>query len=92
MKNFTYNWDDSIEQMRNALEAAVEMTTRQINFNYLIKIHGQGYNQLVGVAGLLALVGVERAARMIKRANACTGDVCRCQVYGQNTQVSFYIH
>lgn len=70
-------------------------TTTEINRDYLIKVCGKtaaGYiNKLVGVAGLLALVGIDRANKMLARAYACTGDVCRCKMYG-GIQVSFYIH
>lgn len=70
-------------------------TTTEINRDYLIKVCGRtaaGYiNKLVGVAGLLTLVGIDRANKMLARAYACTGDVCRCKVYG-GIQVSFYIH
>lgn len=90
-KNLDYN-PMEIEAQRATFEKAVQMTTAQINFNYLIKVKGQGLNQLVGVAGLLALVGIERASKMIARANACLTDVCKCRVYGQDLQVSFYIH
>lgn len=81
-----------VEVMTQQLVDAVKMTTAAINREYKIKVHGQGYNQLVGVSGLLALVGVERASKMLSRANASMGDVCRCRVYGQDLQVSFYIH
>ena len=91
MKKFNYTWSEEIEQMKNELVKAVKMTVAQINFNYLIKVSGEGYNQLLGVGGLLEMVGLERAEKMIKRANACTGDVCRCKVYG-GVEVSFYIH
>lgn len=83
---------DTIGKMTEQLVKMVGMTTAAINREYKIKVHGQGLNTLVGVSGLLALVGVERAAKMLTRANACAGDVCRCRVYGQDTQVSFYIH
>lgn len=90
-KNLTYNLDE-VWQMKDALADAVKMSVTEINREYLMKAKGQGYNTLVGVSGLLALVGVERAAKMLKRANACDGDVCKCQVYGQGLQISFYIH
>lgn len=67
----------------------------QIVKDYLIKVSGRteaGYvNKLVGVAGLINLVGTERANKMLDRAYACLGDVCRCKVYG-GIQVSFYVH
>lgn len=89
-KSLNYN-QESAWSAKEALEKAVQMTTAQINLNYLIKIKGNGYNTLVGVAGLLGMVGLNKATKMIQRANACTGDVCRCKVYG-GLQVSFYIH
>lgn len=81
-----------VNEMTEKLIQMVGMTTAAINREYKMKVHGQGYNVLVGVSGLLALVGVERAAKMITRANACMTDVCKCRVYGQDLQVSFYIH
>lgn len=77
------------------------MKTQKLNYepaqivrDYRIKVNGRtsdGYvNKLVGVAGLLSLVGFERANKMLDRAYAChVGDVCRCKVYG-GVQVSFY--
>lgn len=79
-------------QTIEAEKKQLHMTETQINREYLIKVKGNGYNTLVGVAGLLALVGVEKANKMLDRANKCLGDVCRCAVYGTGLQVSFYIH
>ena len=79
-------------QTIEAEKKQLNMTETQINREYLIKVKGNGYNTLVGVAGLLALVGVEKANKMLDRANKCLGDVCRCAVYGTGLQVSFYIH
>ena len=90
-KQISYNLD-TIGKMTEQLVKMVGMTTAAINREYKIKVHGQGLNTLVGVSGLLALVGVERSAKMLARANACAGDVCKCRVYGQDMQVSFYIH
>lgn len=90
-KTLSYNVAE-IEAMRKRFEDAAGMTTAEINLNYLIKVHGQGFNQLVGVAGLLALVGIEKAVKMLARANKSTGDCCTCRVYGQNLAISFYIH
>ena len=92
MKKFNYTWSEEVEKMKVALAEAVNMTISEINREYLIKLHGQGYNQLLGVGGLIELVGLQRAEKMIHRANACAGDVCKCRVYGQDLQVSFYIH
>lgn len=92
MKKFLDYNIEAVEEMKKNLEKALKMTTTQINREYLIKVHGLGYNMLVGVNGLLALVGDTRATKMIQRANACMSDVCKCRVYGQDLQVSFYIH
>ena len=91
MKTFNYSWTEELENLRVQLEQMLGMKTREINREYLIKMSGDGYNQLLGVGGLLEMVGLEKAAKFIKRANACTGDVCKCKVYG-GVQISFYIH
>ena len=91
MKKFNYTWSDESEQLRENLEEQIGMKTSKINREYLIKVSGDGYNQLLGVGGLLEMVGLDKAVKMLKRANASTGDVCRCKVYG-GVQVSFYIH
>ena len=89
MKAKTLNYDFE------AAEAAKQnliMSETQINREYLIKVYGNGYNTLVGVAGMIALVGAEKANKMLERANKCLGDVCKCAVYGTGLQFSFYIH
>lgn len=94
MKKFNYTWSEEIEGsngLKDQLAKAVKMTISQINREYLIKVTGEGYNQLLGVGGLLEMVGLQKASKMIERANSCTGDVCRCKVYG-GVKVSFYIH
>ena len=77
------------------MKKSLNYSTTEINREYLIKVSGRtnnGYiNKLVGVRGLLDLIGIERANKMLARAYACTGDVCRCKVYG-SISVSFYIH
>lgn len=94
MKKFNYTWSEAIEGkggMKDQLVQAVKMTVSQINREYLIKLSGDGYNQLLGVGGLLEMVGLQRASKMIERANRCDGDVCRCKVYG-GVLISLYIH
>lgn len=91
MKKFNYSWDEEIESSKEQLTQAVKMSVSQINREYLIKVTGEGYNQLLGVGGLLQMVGLQRATKMLQRANVCAGDVCRCKVYG-GVQISFYIH
>lgn len=91
MKKFNTTWSARVEKELAVVEKAVKMTAAQINKEYLLKVSGDGYNQLVGVRGLIEMIGTQKAVSFIKRANACTGDVCRCKVYG-GVQVSFYIH
>ena len=91
MKTFKYSWTNELENLRVQLEQMLGMKTAQINREYLIKMSGDGYNQLLGVGGLLEMVGLQKAAKFIQRANACAGDVCKCKVYG-GVQISFYIH
>ena len=70
-------------------------TTKEINRDFLIKVsgllNGKKLNTLVGVSGLVNLIGEERAEKFVERAFRCTGDVCRCKVYG-GLLVSFYLH
>jgi len=87
MKKLEYN-KEQVEEMKKELS----YSTTEINREYLIKVSGNGYNTLVGVAGFLALVGVQRANKMLERAAQCLGDVQRCKVYGTGLQVSLYIH
>lgn len=91
MKKFNTTWSARVEKELAVVEKAVKMTAAQINKEYLLKVSGDGYNQLVGVRGLIEMIGTKKAISFIQRANACTGDVCRCKVYG-GVQVSFYIH
>lgn len=86
-KSLNYDFN-AIEEMKKQLLFSESF----INKEYLIKVKGEGYNMLVGVAGMLALIGAERANKFITRANKCAGDVCTCQVYGRDMRVSFYIH
>ena len=86
-KSLSYDFN-AIEEMKKQLLFSESF----INKVYLIKVKGEGYNMLVGVAGMLALIGAERANKFITRANKCAGDVCTCQVYGRDMRVSFYIH
>lgn len=92
MKKFNTTWSARVEKELAVVEKAVKMTAAQIVLNYPhIKVSGDGYNQLVGVRGLIEMIGTAKAISFIQRANACTGDVCRCKVYG-GVQVSFYIN
>lgn len=91
MKKYHYTWSEESEALKKELVKAVKMSVKQINREYLIKLSGEGYNQLIGVGSLLEIIGLDKAVRFISRANKCLGDVCKCKVYG-GVQVSFYIH
>lgn len=68
-------------------------TTKQINANFRIKVsgvfNGKKVNTLVGVAGALALIGVEMLNKLLKRAFACIADKCVCKLR-RGLKVSFY--
>ena len=56
-------------------------SSKDINRNFRIKVSGvdaQGrkVHKLVGVAGAIALIGVEMLNKLLKRAFACMDDVC----------------
>ena len=67
--------------------------TRLINQNFRIKVFGLTengkVNTLVGVDGLINLVGMAQANKMINRAFNSLGDVCHCKLR-RGLKVSFY--
>lgn len=71
-------------------------TTKMINRNFLIKVfgindEGRKINTLVGVSGLLQLVGVELANKMLARAFNSAQDCCTCRLR-RGLKISFYAH
>lgn len=70
-------------------------TYSEINLNFIIKVfqnwNGVKINKAVGCDGLINLVGMQTAEKLVARAFAGTGDCTRCKVYG-GAQVSFYLH
>lgn len=68
-------------------------TTKQININFRIKVagvvDGKKVNKLVGVYGLIELVGVEMANKMLRRAFNGTGDKMVCKLR-RGIKVTFY--
>ena len=69
-------------------------TTATINKNFRIKVYGvdnmgNRINKLVGVAGILALIGVELLNKFLNRAFHCMDDVCVCKLR-RGLKVSFY--
>lgn len=68
-------------------------TTKEINRNFRIKINGivdgKKINTLVGVSGLIKLVGIEMANKMIRRAFNGKGDKIECKLR-RGIKVVFY--
>ena len=68
-------------------------TTKEINRNFRIKINGivdgKKVNKLVGVKGLIELIGVEMANKMIRRAFNGKGDKMECKLR-RGIKVVFY--
>ena len=69
-------------------------TTREINFNFRIKVAGVDangkINKLVGVAGLIRLIGIELVNKFIKRAFKSQDDKCVCKLR-RGLVISFYV-
>lgn len=70
-------------------------STKDINKNFRIKVsgrdqNGKRINKLVGVAGAIALIGIEMLNKLLKRAFASMGDVCVCKLR-RGIRFSFYI-
>ena len=69
-------------------------STKEINRNFRIKVSGVDQNgkrvhKLVGVAGAIALIGIEMLNKLLKRALACMEDVCVCKLR-RGIKFSFY--
>lgn len=70
-------------------------TTMAINANFRIKVsgrdeNGKRINKLVGVAGAIALIGVDMLNKLLKRAFASMEDVCVCKLR-RGIKFSFYV-
>ena len=78
--------------MATSIYNGLEYTTREVNRNYKIKVYGmvdgKKVNKLVGVRGLIELVGVEMANKMLRRAFRCM-DVQVCKLR-RGIKISFY--
>lgn len=68
-------------------------STKQINANFRIKVNGvfngKKINKLAGVAGALALIGVEMLNKLLKRAFNSLADKCVCKLR-RGLKISFY--
>lgn len=78
------------------METTLNYTTREINANYRIKVHGvneengKKLNTLVGVSGLLKLIGADLFNKFMERREKCMDDVCVCKLR-RGLKVSFYV-
>lgn len=65
-------------------------TSKQINFNFKIKVYGQGLNTLVGVSGLRRIVGDDALCnRLLDRAFASLDDKQVCKLR-RGIKITFY--
>lgn len=79
--------------MKMNIYNGLRYTTREINRNYKIKVaglvDGSKVNTLVGVSGLLELVGVEMANKLLDRAFRCMDDKQICKLR-RGLKITFY--
>ena len=69
-------------------------TKRFINMNFRLKVYGRDekgkrINKLVGVAGLIALIGIDLLNKFIERALKAGLDCCKCKLR-RGLQISLY--
>lgn len=74
--------------------ATLRYSSKFINLNYRLKVYGvddlgNKINKLVGVAGMIALIGVEMFNKLLDRATRCLDDVCVCKLR-RGLKISFY--
>ena len=74
--------------------ATLAYSTARINLDYRIKVagidnNGNKINTLVGVSGLLNLIGVELANKLLGRASPRMEDNCYCKLR-RGLRVTFY--
>lgn len=74
---------------------ALNYTTTYINANYRIKVFGinedeRKINTLVGVSGLVNLIGVDLANKLLARREKCMDDACVCKLR-RGLKVTFYV-
>lgn len=82
------------KQMATTIYNGLLYTTKEINRNLRIKINGivdgKKVNKLVGVKGLIELIGVEMANKMLRRAFNGTDDKTVCKLR-RGIKISFYV-
>ena len=76
------------------MNKTLKYTKRFINMNFRLKVYGKDengkrINKLVGVAGLIALIGIEFVNKFVDRALKAGLDKVICKLR-RGLQVSFY--
>lgn len=79
--------------MKMNIYNGLRYTTREINRNCKIKVaglvDGTKVNTLVGVSGLIGMVGVEMANKLLDRAFRCMDDKQVCKLR-RGLKITFY--
>lgn len=82
-------------KMETTIYNGLEYTTKEINRTFKIKVNGlfngKKINTLVGVSGLIKLVGVEMANKLLRRAFRCVKDAEHCKLR-RGLKISFYYY
>lgn len=80
--------------MATTIYNGLEYSTKSINHNFRIKVYGivdgKKINKLAGVKGLIELIGVEMANKMLLRAFNGTDDKTVCKLR-RGIKISFYV-
>lgn len=80
--------------MATTIYNGLEYSTKEINFNFRIKVNGivdgKKVNKLVGVKELIELIGVEMANKMLRRAFNSKDDKTVCKLR-RGIKISFYV-
>lgn len=81
--------------MATTIYNGLEYSTKSINRNFRIKVNGivdgKKINKLVGVKGLIELIGVEMANKLLRRAFRCMNDAEHCKLR-RGLKISFYYY
>lgn len=81
-------------KMATTIYNGLEYSTKSINRNFRIKVNGivdgKKINKLVGVKGLIELIGVGMANKMLRRAFNGTDDKTVCKLR-RGIKISFYV-
>ena len=81
--------------MTTTIYNGLEYSTKSINRNFRIKVNGivdgDKINKLVGVKGLIELIGVEMANKLLRRAFRCLKDAEHCKLR-RGLKIFFYYY